>query len=336
MVGAHRAKLTFLCLVTFVCGANALLTRRAQEPCANSDGVAGYNFSHRGLWIPGYQLAGTGMSKKACSETCSKQSTCVAFSGAFKEDGGNGACYTYKATGGNVPSGTDRAYKKCANEQEREIEGAMSMHLVGQQKSMTEEQLVTMASELEAQLDGVTKTMADADLRIRKLKSMVAGTAQILTDASRKASVTAQMALNNRAGLLAIARSRRNINMTFGMLNESNASMSYLLHKVEMRAPRPGKKAGPTLGALAPNVTDIEAKLKKLNDPKTDAEITTLVGEYNNFTSKISKAVKVVLRTHFRELVDTQREAFHNYTTALQNHKVDPCCTGDCGGKTAK
>lgn len=331
MAGSHRANLTLLCLVPFVCGADGLLTRRVHGACSNSDGVAGYNFSHKGLWIPGYELAGTGFSKLSCSETCSKQSSCVAFSGAFKEDGGNGGCYTYKATGGNVPSGTDRAYKKCVNPVDV-IAGATSMHLVEQQ-TMTEAQLVLMAKELEDQLDGVTKTMGEADLRIRKLKSMVAGTAQMLTDASRKASVTAQMALNNRGGLNAIARAKEHINMTFGLLETTNASASNFLRKISARAPKPGQPAGPSLSALAPNVTDIEEKINKMNDPKTLAEVDTLLKDYTNFTDKIGATVKTVLRTHFRELVDTQREALYNYTTALQNHKVDPCCTGDCGEK---
>lgn len=336
MVGTGWVKLT-LCLLASVYDANGLLTRREQAPgpCSNSDGISGYNFSHRGLWIPGYQLAGTGFSKLSCSAKCSNINSCVAFSGAFKEDGGNGACYTYAATGGNVPSATDQAYKKCLKSVATVTGGPVGMHLVAKKvvktKATTEEDLIKMAEKMEADLDKVTKTMGDADLRMRRLKSMVAGTAAMLTDAGRRASAVSGIALGNRGGLMSIARARQEINTTFGLINSSNASIARVLFKVENRAPKRGQAStGPSLAVLAPNVTALETKMNKLNDPATLKAVSGLVESYNNLTSTIGSTVKVVLRNHLRGLVDTQREALYNYTTALQDNKKDPCCCKGC------
>jgi hypothetical protein len=332
-----------LCVVAFVGDVTGLLTKKAQAPCANSDGVHGYNFSHRGLWIPGYTLVGTGFTKQTCSDKCSKTKGCVAFSGAFKEEGGNGGCYTYAATGGNVPSSTDRAYKKCfvgdAMPAAHAADATNSTHprdIIGvhfmAKKVMTVPDLLKQAETMEAQLDEVTKTMNIADTRMRKLKTMVALTATKLTDAGRIASRTSEIALGNRGGLLAIARAREEINMSFNILSQSEVQGEYLLKKIKGRVPGKGSKAkkGPSLAGLAPNVTALEKEINKLNDPATLAEISATENTYNNFTGGIRSTVKLVLRDHLRGLVDTQREALYNYTTALQDNKKDPCCVPGC------
>jgi len=335
MVSAQLAK-PALCLLACICGTSAsLLTRRTQTPgCSNSDGIAGYNFSHRGLWIPGYQLNGEGFSKQSCSEKCSQQEGCKAFSGAF-EVGGNGACYTYTATGKNVLAGTDRAYRKCdkslvpATDSTETVKFLTSLHLVDR-KAMTEADLVTMAEGMEKQLDNVTATMGIADLKMRRLKSMVAGAAATLVGATRLASVTALTATGNSGNLKAIARARENINRSFEFLNSTNVSVDKVLLKVKGRAPKPGMQTGPSLNDLAPNVTDLEDKMNKLNDPATLKEIDSMVASYKNFTGTIEGEVNVVLRGHLRGLVDTQREALKNYTTAFNPEKKDPCCTPGC------
>jgi len=323
-----------LCLLACICGASAssLLTRRTQTPgCSNSDGVAGYNFSHRGLWIPGYQLNGEGFSKQRCSEKCSQLDGCKAFSGAF-EVGGNGACYTYAATGKNVLAGTDRAYRKCEKPlapPTETVKFLTALHLVDR-KVMTEADLVTMAEGMEKQLDNVTATMGIADLKMRRLKSMVAGAAATLMGATRLASVTALTAAGNSGNLKSIARAKETINRSFEFLNSTNVSVDKMLLKVKGRTPKPGVKTGPSLNELAPNVTDLEEKMNKLNDPATLKEIDSMVSSYNNFTGTIEGEVNVVLRGHLRGLVDTQREALKNYTTAFNPEKKDPCCTPGC------
>jgi len=325
MAGSQQAS-RILHLVALVCGGNCLLTRRLQGPCSNSDGVSGYNFSHKGLWVPGYRLVGTSFTKRSCSEECTHLTGCVAFSGSFKEDGGNGACYTYTATAGSVPAASDRAYKKClgrAPETATIATNLTAMHLVAT-KALTIEALAKLAEGMETQLDAIAKTMADADLRMRRLKSMVAGTSAMLTDASRISSETSKTALSNRGGLLAIARARGTINETFTGIDSSSTRIQTLLKKITDRSASSGKSS--SLSALEPNVTSLEKQLKALNDPATLKQIDDVVKAYKTFQDGVTAKVKTVLRTHLRGLVDTQREAFYNYTTAIQNHKKDPCC----------
>jgi hypothetical protein len=319
-------------LIAFVGLANALLTGRLRAPCSNSDGLAGYDFSHKGLWIPGYHLLGTGFSKQSCSVECSKLRDCVAFSGAFKEDGGNGGCYTYAATGGSVPSSSDRAYKKCPGSLPTlpELpEGVTQFAARKQAPAQPEAQLLTMAEGMEKQLDAVSQTIAAAHIRMRRLKSMVSGAANVLTGASRVASQTAENALANRGGLQAIARNKQFINMTFHTIDGSSTRMQKLLKRIKERAPTGGEKGkspGQILKELQPNVTALEKTLNQLNDPATALQINGLVTNYNNFTGKITSTVKTVLSDNLRGLVDKMRGAMYNYTTALQNHKKDPCC----------
>jgi len=330
MAGARRT----LCLLALVGGANSLLTGSLKSPCANSDGLPGYSFSHNGLWIPGYHLLGTGFTKQTCSAECSKLKSCVAFSGAFKEYGGNGGCYTYTATGGNVRSGADRAYKKCQHASQEPPADLVGMHLVARTQ-ITEADLVTMAQGMEAQLDVVSKTMADADLRMRRLKSMVAGVANIFVDQARIATVTSETALGNRGGLLSIARSKKNIEFTIPAIKSGSTGIDALLKrigkgkKVATTTGAPKKKvalATKNLGFYDSNVTALEKKLNPLNDGTVFKEIKGLVTAYKGLEEKIGVTVKQVLRSELRGLVDTQREAFHNYTDALANIKKDGCC----------
>jgi len=338
MVGARCT----LCLVVLAGGANALLTGSLQTPCANSDGLPGYSFSHNGLWIPGYNLLGTGFTKQTCSAECTKLKSCVAFSGAFKENGGNGGCYTYAATGGNVRSGTDRAYKKCQHASEELSADLTSMHLVARTQApvviavaqTTAADLATMAQVMEAQLDVVSKTMVDADLRMKRLKNMVAGSANILTAQAAIATGTAKTTLGNRGGLLAIARSKENTEWTLAAIGSGSARIDGLLKGIEARKTATTTTAAPKKGALPtkslrfyePNVTALEKKLNKLNDPATFKEIKELETAYTGLENNISSTVKLVLRSKLRGLVDTQRVAFRNYTDALADIKKDPCC----------
>jgi len=319
-------------LSVFVGLGNALLTGRLRAPCSNSDGLAGYDFSHKGLWIPGYHLLGTGFSKQSCSVECSKRRDCVAFSGAFMEDGGNGGCYTYAATGGRVPASTDRAYKKCSGSLPPlpELPKGVTQFVVNRQS-----ELLTMAEGMEKQLDAVSQTINAAHVRMRRLKSMVAGAANILINTSQLASATAQTALGNRGGLEAIARNKRFINMTFTTINGSSTRMQTLLKRIKERADgaatgteegKGGKSPGALMKALQPNVTALEKKLNQLNDPATTAQINGLVTSYDKFTGRITSTVKSVLSNNHRGLVNNMRDAMYNYTTALQNHKKDPCC----------
>jgi len=166
---------------------------------------------------------------------CSKHKECVAFSGAF-ENGENGGCYTYTKTGKNVPSGGDRAYKKCPNASPEKIPGAMAMHATAAETLVgNEAALVAMAEGMEKQLDAVSKTISDADVRMRRLKSMVAGAANVLTGSARVASVTGETALGNRAGLQAIARSKGVITMTFDDISRSSLGIDKILKKIKAR-----------------------------------------------------------------------------------------------------
>lgn len=337
MEGLHHARRLF-CLLAFICGADGLLTRRLQAPCSNSDGLNGYNFSHHGLWIPGYHLVGRGFSKQSCSAECSSLAACVGFSGSFSEDGGNGACYTYTATAGSVPSASDRAYKKCfSGRKETALAAplaakATAMHLVGTKtigQVGTIEDLAKLAEGMEKQLDGISKTMAGADLRMRRLKSMVAGTSAMLTDANRVSSETAKTAVGNRGGLLAIDRSKERINMTFGVIGSSQTRVQELFTRIAERTKGKPVNAS-SLSALEPNVTAVEKGLNTLNDPAIRKKLDDVMNAYKTFQSGITKEVKAVIRTNLRGLVDTQRDAFRNYTTALQNKTKDPCCTPGC------
>lgn len=317
-----------LCLLALALEADGLLTRRG-TPCSNSDGVAGYNFSHRGLWIPGYDLAGTGFTKQSCSVECSKRKGCVAFSGAFRELGGNGACYTYTATGKNVASGKDRAYKKCVKSAES-IPGAVGLAVASAEQAPTIEALALMAEGMEKQLDAVSLAMSSNDKKMRKLKSMVAGTAAMLTDASRLAAEASSTATENRGGLKTIARNKKEIGMAFEALTSSKTRMATLLAKIKKGSPSQSAGDAKTTKALAhyePNVTALEKSMNQLNDPKTMKEITSLVTGYKAFKGKIIASVKAVLQTDLRALVDTQRKAYRNYTDALTDKsKKDPCC----------
>lgn len=329
MVGMRWASPTLL-LVALLALADGTLRGRVQQTCSNSDGLSGYSFSHKGLWIPGYNLLGTGFTKQGCAVECSKHKECVAFSGAF-ENGENGGCYTYAQTGKNVPSSGDRAYKKCKDVSPDKIPGAMAMHATAAETLVgNEAALVAMAEGMEKQLDAVSKTISDADVRMRRLKSMVAGAANVLTGSARVASVTGETALGNRAGLQAIARSKGVITMSFEDITRSSVGIDKILKKMKARKGKPAKVAvaatGPSLAALVPNVTAIEKKMNILNDPKTAAEIADLEGNYKNFTGGIRSTVKGVVRTHLRGLVDTMREGYHNLTTAFQAEKKDPCC----------
>jgi len=326
-----------LFLVALVVGANGLLRGRLQAPCSNSDGLAGYNFSHRGLWIPGYQLLGTGFSKQACSTECSKRSDCLAFSGAFTEDGGNGACYTYATTGGNVPSSGDRAYKKCVGVVTALPVSPVSLHLTGTKRTATTtDDLIKMAQDMEKELDGVAETMVAADQRMRRLKSMVAGAANVLTSAARKASIVSETALGNQGGLAAIARHKEHINMTFDEINMTGSRIQDLLKKIKSRipaAPAAGAApttlavaSGPTLAALIPNVTRVESNITLLNDPATADKINSVATLYNSFKANITDTVKLVVRNHIRAHVDHLREAYANYTDSFKPVKKDPCC----------
>jgi len=322
-------------LIGFVGLANALLTGRQRAPCSNSDGIAGYDFSHKGLWIPGYHLLGTGFSKKSCSVECSKLRDCVAFSGAFKEDGGNGGCYTYAATGGSVPSSSDRAYKKCPGSLPTlpELPEGVTQFAARRQApaAQPEAQLLTMAEGLEKQLDAVSQTISAGEIRMRRLKSMVSGAANVLTGASRVASKTAETALGNRGGLQAIARNKQFINRTFSMIDGSSTRMEKLLKRIKKRAPTgaakgKGTSPGEILKALQPNVTALEKTLDQLNDPATALKVNGLVTNFDTYSGKITSTVKTVLSDNLRGLVDKMRGAMYNYTTALQDHKKDPCC----------
>lgn len=349
-----RCASRILHFVALAFGVNGLLIRRSQAPCSNSDGLAGYNFSHKGLWIPGYQLIGTGFTKQSCSAECSKLADCVAFSGSFKDDGGNGACYKYTATSGSVPSANDRAYKKC-------VTGAVTpaaadltaMHLFprantrgrararrrarwrarararAQAKALSAnpyEALAAQAEGMEVKLAAIAKTMADADVRMRKLKSLVAGTSAMITDASRIASNASAIALKNRGGLLAIGRAKDNINNTFTAISRSSTQIQSKLASVKSRGGAAKGDGAESLTALEPNMTAVEKELKEMNDPNTAKQLADVGLLYKKLTGDISDQVKTVVQANLREVVETQREAYFNYTTALQDNKKDPCC----------
>jgi hypothetical protein len=328
MAGLQRAS-RILHFVALAFGVDGLLTRRSQAPCSNSDGLAGYNFSHKGLWIPGYQLIGTGFTKQSCSAQCSKLTDCVAFSGSFKDDGGNGACYKYTATsGGNVPSANDRAYKKCFTGAVTPAADLTGMHLLARNTAPANpyEALAKQAEGMEVKLAAIAKTMSDADQRMRRLKSLVAGTSAMITDASRVASNASGIALKNRGGLLAIGRSKESINATFTAISRSSTQVQSMLTAVKARGVPGADGKSKSLSAMEPNMTAVEKELKELNDPNTRKQLDDAGLLYEKLTGKITDEVKTVVRANLREVVETQREAYFNYTTALQDHKKDPCC----------
>lgn len=335
--------------------ADALLRGRPQAHCLDSDGLVGYSFSHRGLWIPGYQLLGTAFTARQCSEACLERKDCVGFSGSFKEDGGNGACYVYAATGKNVPSSSDRAYRKCpgasATASPASPPMAAAVHLLANEqvsagtasKVATEEELMTMAQGMEKQLDQISNAMIVADAKMRRLNSLVAGVANVLTYSSKVASATSEAALGNQVGLKAISNTRQIINMTFASVNTTGKQVDSILKRIEARAVKtaaaaaaaaagiaaaPAGAAGtPRLADLAPNVTRIEDQMNKLNDPKTFKAVTDLVTNYTGLKNHITATVKGVVQTHIRGLVDTMRLALHNYTSAVGGEvKKGPCC----------
>lgn len=315
--------------VALAVGVNGLLTRRLQAPCSNSDGLAGYNFSHKGLWIPGYQLIGTGFTKQSCSAECSKLADCVAFSGSFKDDGGNGACYKYTATSGSVPSANDRAYKKCFTGAVTPAAADLTgMHLLARSTASANpyEALAAQAEGMEVKLAAIAKTMADADVRMRKLKSLVAGTSAMITDASRIASNASAIALKNRGGLLAIGRAKDNINNTFTAISRSSTQIQSKLASVKSRGGAAQGGGAESLTALEPNMTAVEKELKEMNDPNTAKQLADVGLLYKKLTGDITDQVKTVVQANLREVVETQREAYFNYTTALQDNKKDPCC----------
>lgn len=87
-----------------------------------------------------------------------------------------------------------------------------------------------------------------------------------------------------------------------------------------------GSKDKQSLSAMEPNVTSLETQLNLMNDPATQKQLDDLVTAYKTFQDGVTTQVKNVLHTNLRGLVDTQREALYNYTTALQDNKKDPCC----------
>merc|ERR1712129_513513 len=210
---------------------------------------------------------------------------------------------------------SDRAYKKCATPVRGRGAAAVprsvtAMHAVARQ-TPTIEDLAKLAEGMQKSLAEVSKTMADADTRMRRLKSLEAGTSAILTDASRIASDTAHTALQNRKGLLAIARAKKHINSTFSAISNSSTQIQNMLKDIAGRSS--GGNGSVSLSSLEPNVTSVEKQLNELNDPATQKKLDDLVSVYKTFQDGVSSQVKNVLRTNLRGLVDTQREALYNY-----------------------
>jgi hypothetical protein len=357
--------LPMLCLAALVNVACSLLLRGTSEtPCPNSDGLAHYSFSHKGLWIPGYHLLGTGLTTKACSEACLKRHDCVAFSGSFREEGGNGACYIYSSTGKNVASAGDRAYRKCsttaetvatkktpatsAKDQSAAWKLPAAVHFTAQAAKHlsgdTPEELMKMAEGMQKQLDDVATTVAVADGKMRRMKSLVAGIANILTGASEVASVTSEASLRNSMNLKAIASKRNLMNMTFEVIEEKGERVDQVLTRTKDRAastPAPAGTPAPfglvpavapgvLLASLSPNVTNIETMMNKLNDPKTSDTINYLVAGFDGFQQKVSVAAQDVIKKNMRGLVDTMRGALHNYTQVVGGKDIKAPCCPDC------
>ena len=80
--------------------------------CANSDGITGYTFSHKGLWKGGVD-AGRSPSAKACAAVCSADPKCVAF---HYYSAGTTGCFKYfKGHGAAVNNNNlDTAYTRCS------------------------------------------------------------------------------------------------------------------------------------------------------------------------------------------------------------------------------
>lgn len=307
--------------------ASSLVTRReAQKPvlvskptCPNSDGLAGYNFSHKGNWFNG-TLVGNGHSKATCAATCSNAPDCYGFSGEFSDYGKSGTCFLYTGLGSPTKSASERAFAKCT-----ELVGLVPM---------TYPELIAMAEGMEGQLDKVKGVMSSAERRMSTLKDMVTGSAVLLTDLSRVTSEIAGEALENRGGLLAIARSRKAINASFEAINSTQPRVEAALKKLEKR--QGASKGNTTKGAggssadvlrkFAANVTALEKTMTELTDPKVINAVDGLVASYNAFKGNVSAVVKRIVRKNLRGYVDVHRDALWNLTDAYNPEKKDPCC----------
>lgn len=325
-------------LFALLSSASSLVTRReAQKPvlvsrpaCPNSDGLAGYNFSHKGNWFNG-TLVGNGHSKATCAATCSNAPDCYGFSGEFSDYGKSGTCFLYTGLGSPTKSASERAFSKCT-----ELVGLVPM---------TYPELIAMAEGMQGQLDKVKGVMSSAEGRMRTLKDMVTGSAVLLTDLSRKTSEIAGQALENRGGLLAIARSRKAINASFEAINSTQPRVEVALKKLEKRqgaskganSTAGGAKGGNTtkgaggssadvLRKYAANVTKLEKTMTELTDPKVINAVDGLVASYNAFKGNVSAVVKRIVRKNLRGYVDVHRDALWNLTDAYNPEKKDPCC----------
>jgi len=326
-----------LSALQFVAGLKRDFLQRSTPGCSNSDGVTGFNFSHAGLWIPGYSRQGNGFTKTACAEACSKRDNCIAFSGAFTEYGWNGACYLYSSIGADTPSANDRAYRRCAVVPSRApgISGFnYGLHLLRAEATpSTAADLVAMASTMQGELDNVSQLMVSANQRMRRLKSTIAGESAILVNSSRLAFMASKLTTNNRDSLRSISRSRSAIERSYKYLNASEEKLDRVLQRVEKsrnlqkESTKASNETVKPLSYYEPNVTFMETVLANLTKPESLKAIDGLVSSYDTLQSNVSDVVKRVLQKNLRGLVDVQREALRNYTYALSgNDKKDPCC----------
>jgi hypothetical protein len=315
--------------------------RQRRLGCADSDGIKGFNFSHAGLWIPGYSLEGKGFTKKTCAQACSKRDSCVAFSGAFTEYGWNGACYLYSATGADTPSANDRAYRRCAPEMEPSPVPTVKKGynyglklLRAEADPQNAEDLVQMASTMQGELDAVSTQMVSANERMRRLKAMIAGESAMLVNSSRLAYQASMLTTSNRDGLRSIERARTYIDSGYAYLNTSEEKMVHVLERLEeVRAEHnktaTANSAAPVkpLSYYEPNVTKLEDVMDNLTKPETLKGIDELVTAYDTLESNISTVVQRVIHKNLRGLVNTQREALRNYTDVVAGTEgKDPCC----------
>lgn len=251
----------------------------------------------------------------------------------------------YATTGRGVPSVADKAFKKCPVEKRPSLPAMHSnsaqagnssfpalqatINFAASSTPTTQAELVTMADAMEKSLDNVATTIAKADKRLLRLKSLVSGASNVLTSAQRKATNASETALKNRGRLLAIAMNRDSINRTFAVINRSTFRIQKLQKRIKLRIPPPGNRTGPKLSDLKVNISTIEKGLKILNDPKMSTKIYNLVSIHRNFTSDIRRTVHKVVRANIRGLAEELRVGLWNYTQALSPpHKQDPCCAG--------
>jgi len=186
------------------------------------------------------------------------------------------------------------------------------------------EALLTQANTMEGELNTVKEEMASVRNRVRRLKSLTAGVAAMMTDASRVATVTSQTALTNRVYLNSIERNQKQMDKGMNLTGTAEKKIQKLLSKLEARDKSGAIKK--SASAYEPNITALETIFKEMTSDKVKTSIDGLKGKFSVYEGNVTVMAKKAIQGNIRELVDVQREALSNYSLALAPPARDPCC----------